>query len=110
MNPTPPLAVDDVLATCRRTLEAHYGDRYRGLVLYGSTARGDAEEESDIDLLVLLDRDFDYFAELRELTSLLYPLQLDTNRLLSVLPAPLGDFETGTLQLYRNAAEEGLRL
>lgn len=98
------------LQECRRALQIHYGERFRGLVLYGSTARGEAREESDIDLLVLLDEDFDYFAELREMTDVLYPLQLVTDRHLSALPAPVQDFETGALQLYRNAAEEGLRL
>jgi predicted nucleotidyltransferase len=37
-------------------LEEHFGDRLISLVLYGSVARGEAREESDIDLLLILDR------------------------------------------------------
>ena len=37
-------------------LQGHFGDRLISLVLYGSVARGEAGEESDLDLLLILDR------------------------------------------------------
>jgi predicted nucleotidyltransferase len=43
-----------ILPELRRALEALYCDRLVHLVLYGSQARGDAEEGSDIDVLVVL--------------------------------------------------------
>lgn len=66
--------------------------------------------ESDIDLLVLLRGDLDYFQELRTLVDLLFPLQLDAARVISALPAAAEEYRRGTLQLYRNAAREGLAL
>lgn len=39
----------------RDDLRDEYGDRVRDLRLYGSKARGDDHDESDIDILVLLD-------------------------------------------------------
>jgi hypothetical protein len=36
--------------------EEHFGDRLISLVLYGSVARGEARAESDIDLLLIVDR------------------------------------------------------
>jgi predicted nucleotidyltransferase len=36
-------------------VRTRFGDRVRGIWLYGSAARGDWCEESDIDVLVLLD-------------------------------------------------------
>ena len=36
-------------------LRSDYGDRLRQIVLYGSRARGDAIEDSDVDLLVVLE-------------------------------------------------------
>ena len=103
------MPVEQVLARCRAVLEEHYGQRFTGLIQYGSTARGTADPESDLDLLVLLRDPFDFFEELDRLTTLLYPSQLDADRQLSVLPASEREFEAGTIQLYRNAAREGVR-
>ena len=43
-----------VLADLRQQLEVLYGPRFKHLVLYGSQARGDADVESDVDCLVVL--------------------------------------------------------
>jgi len=43
-----------ILGKLRSQLAAMYGHRMVRLVLYGSRARGDAEEGSDIDVLVVL--------------------------------------------------------
>jgi predicted nucleotidyltransferase len=95
---------------CRTALQDHYGSRFRGLVLYGSVARKQAGPTSDIDLLVLLNRPFDYLRELWEIVDLLYPIQLESDRLISALPAAADEFEQGSLSLYRNAQREGVRL
>lgn len=95
---------------CKQTLADYYGKRLEGLVLFGSAARGDADRESDLDLLVLLRQPLDYFQELRTISDLLYPLQLDSDRLISAKPASADDFERGSIQLYRNARREGVRL
>ena len=43
-----------VLAELRRGLEAIYGDRLVKMILFGSQARGEAEDGSDIDVLVVV--------------------------------------------------------
>ena len=104
------MAITDTLRKCRMILENHYGSQLRGLVLYGSTARKEADLASDIDLLVLLSGPFDYFQELRRIVDLLYPIQLDTDRLISAMPASVDEFEAGSIQLYRNARREGVEV
>ena len=43
-----------VLSELQRRLAVLYGDRLKQLLLYGSTARGEAEPGSDLDVLVVL--------------------------------------------------------
>jgi len=101
---------NEIAQRCRTVLENHYGPRFKGLILYGSVARYQASSESDIDLLVLLGKPFDHFRELRQIVDLLYPIQLDSEQLISAKPAAVDEFEHGNLQLYRNAKREGLFL
>lgn len=101
-------AVAELLKKAKQALERHYGSRFRGLVLYGSLARKQAGPGSDIDLLVLLAQPFDYFRELRQIVDLLYPIQLESDRLISAKPASVNDYLQGSIQLYRNAQREGV--
>jgi predicted nucleotidyltransferase len=93
---------------CKSALEGHYGSQFEGLILYGSAARNQADPTSDIDLLVLLNKPFDYFSELRQVIEVLYPIQLESERLISAKPVPPDEFERGSIQLYRNAKREGI--
>jgi predicted nucleotidyltransferase len=104
------MTTKQTLSRCRAILQNHYGSQFRGLVLYGSVARGHASASSDIDVLVLLSGSFDYVRELRQIIDLLYPIQLDTQQLISAKPAPVDEFEAGSIQLYRNAKREGILL
>ncbi len=97
------------VVVCRRLLARHYGDRLAGLLVYGSSVRSELDAESDVDLLVLLSGEFDYFEELRAIIHLLEPLQLRSERLISARPAAVEEVERGTVNLYRNAVEEGVR-
>lgn len=101
---------EGTIDACRRILRRHYGGRLAGLLLYGSMATGNHAGESDIDLLVLLSGELDYFRELRTIIRLLEPLQWETDRLTSVRPAVVEDVEQGRLTFYRSALEEGIRL
>lgn len=100
--------ISEVVRKCKSALESHYGSDLKGVVLYGSGARNQADSMSDIDLLVLLSKPFDYFSELREVIDVLYPIQLESERLISAKPVPPDEFERGSIQLYRNAKREGI--
>ncbi|MBF0532494.1 MAG: nucleotidyltransferase domain-containing protein [Candidatus Omnitrophica bacterium] len=102
------MPLNKILKSCKKILSHYYGNRLQGIVLYGSSARKTSMRESDIDFLVLLKRPVDYFVELRILTDLLYPIQLECDRLISAKPVDAIEFETGQIQLYRNAKKEGL--
>jgi len=102
------MAIAETIQKCKTTLEGYYGAQFKGLILYGSMARDQASPASDIDLLVLMSQPFNYFDELRQIIELLYPIQLESDQLISAKPAPLDEFEHGRTQLYRNAKREGV--
>jgi uncharacterized protein len=99
-----------IFKKCKNVLENYYGSQFHQLYLYGSVARNQSDSISDIDMLLILDKPFDYFTELRKITDLLYPIQLESEQLISVKPAPKDEFEIGSIQIYRNAKSEGLAL
>jgi predicted nucleotidyltransferase len=101
-------ATHKIILQCKRALAKRYGKRLKGVILYGSFARGQASSFSDIDLLILLEPPLNYLAELRNLVDVLYPIQLKSNQLISAQPASFNDFEMGTISLYRNARREGI--
>ncbi len=45
-----------ILSKLKAGLEDLYGDRLAGVILFGSQARGDATENSDIEVMVVLYR------------------------------------------------------
>jgi predicted nucleotidyltransferase len=100
--------LNSILQKCKETLSQYYGPRLKGIILYGSAARGDALSSSDIDLLILLSSPLDYFAELRQIVDLLYPVQLESEQLISAKPALASDYEMGSISLYRNAKRKGV--
>jgi len=100
--------IKSITEDCKKVLENHYASQFHGLFLYGSVARGHGEKSSDIDLLVLLSKPFNYFEELRKIIELLYPVQLKSDYLISAKPVAENEFESGKIHLYRIAKREGI--
>ena len=48
-------SVRHALSTFAEQLAARFGERVRTLTLFGSYARGEAREDSDVDVLVVID-------------------------------------------------------
>jgi predicted nucleotidyltransferase len=101
---------DPTLQQCRTVLQRLYGTRLQGVVLYGSCARGTEATESDIDLMVLLEGPVDAAQEIRRMWEVLYPLQLESARLLSVMAVDAALYEQGVYALYRQAKADGVAL
>jgi uncharacterized protein len=79
-----------------KELKALYGARFRGLLLYGSYARGEADEGSDVDLLLLLAGPVDPVREVLRLGPVKWPLALAHDIVLSVLPVSEEDFRSSS--------------
>jgi len=101
---------DDLLKQIKSRLQAAFGDRLQGVVLYGSEARGDAQPDSDIDLLVLLTGPVDNYWDLRVCVDALYPLVLEIGRPIDAETVDISAYEAAKFPLYREAQTEGVPL
>jgi predicted nucleotidyltransferase len=61
----------------RQRLQAIYGERLRGIYLYGSYARGEQDAESDLDVLIVLDGVPHYSAEVDRTSRLISELSIE---------------------------------
>lgn len=100
--------IEQLLHQIKNCLQDTYGDRLQGVVLYGSEARGEAESDSDIDLLVLLKGPIELWNDIRTNVDVLYDLQLEVIRPIHAMPVDVEVFEAGEYALYRNAKKEGI--
>ena len=97
-----------LLAEIKKRLLTVYETRLKGVVLYGSEARGTAAPDSDIDVLVLLEGPVDYGVEARVIIEALYDLVLALERPIDAKPIDVAAYEAGRYPLYRFAKAEGL--
>jgi predicted nucleotidyltransferase len=97
-----------LLGRLDRGMKELYGERYRGSILYGSYARGEADEGSDVDLLLLLEGEVDATEELVRSEEVWWPLSLEYGYAVSVLPVSVEAYHGAREPFLRNARDEGL--
>ena len=100
--------VKQVILACRDAIYVNYPAAQ--IVLFGSQARGQAEPESDLDLLVLLDEKAT-FAKKRMIQDTLYEIGLAEDIVISTIVRSCDAWNSPISQampLYRVIQEEGL--
>ena len=78
--------------------------------LYGSEARGEAHEKSDIDLLVLVPKDKVTLQDELEITAPLYDIELKTGILINALILPKREWGRIVTPFYENVMQDAVVL
>lgn len=106
-------SIREMLAELTEALFHVYGDKLKTIVLYSSVARGTQTEDSDIDIMVLIDGNND---ELRQYDDKLNDVSTDFSlkylKVLSVVDISYQEYEDwrNPSPFYKNISEEGVIL
>ncbi|MBR5597866.1 MAG: nucleotidyltransferase domain-containing protein [Lachnospiraceae bacterium] len=106
-------AVQIILSKYVNELEKIYGTYLKEVILYGSYARGDFSEDSDIDIMILLDLDDMLIKKYRhELSGTTYDFNMDYNIDIKPIAKSKKHFEqwVNVYPFYKNIKRDGVLL
>ncbi len=102
------LLIDRLLWRLKEGLKGLYGERLRGVYLFGSYARGEQDRESDVDVLIVLDRVDRYGAEVDLTGPLVSELSLAFGVSISRVFLSEGDWKEGQYPFAVRVREEAV--
>lgn len=104
--------VKDILQEFKKRLKMIYKDSLKEVILFGSMARGEFTEESDIDVLIVLDNITNYGDEFNKIFWIerVVEKKHDDKIIISSILTTQNDYNTGLEPLYLNVRKEGVPL
>lgn len=102
-------AINEFVRECKKKL----GSRLKRVILYGSYARGDYNNSSDIDILVLTDyKPGEFYSVLKKISNITYDIELEYDVILTPLINNLYNFNNSleSIPFYTNIQKEGVIL
>lgn len=105
-----PVRIKKLLKELKEGFSRIYGEQLKSVYLYGSYARGDNVEGSDLDVLVVLN-DFQRRAEeIRRTSELVGDISLNFEVTVSTFFVRQKEWQTNEFSLLRNVKAEGVVL
>ena len=107
------VSIQALLKQYTEDLKTIYGSHLKSVILYGSYARGDYQNDSDIDIMILLDLPDMEIKNYRHLLSYLtYDFNMDHDMHIKPIAKSEKHFEEwlDVYPFYTNVAREGVKL
>jgi uncharacterized protein len=102
--------LDRIVALVKQWFSEQYQENLDELILYGSQARGDAKEYSDIDVLVVLKQAFNYREEIDRTSQFIADLSLEYDTVISRAFISAQRFQEENSPFLLNVRREGVAL
>lgn len=97
-----------ILESLKQYLQTLYGEQLQAVILYGSQAREDAHESSDIDILVVLDAPINPYREIDRTSEFIAQLCLDNDVVISRHFISSEKFQNASNPFLQNIRNEGI--
>ena len=104
------IKIERILKEFKEEIQALYGSRLKTILLYGSWARGNAAEDSDIDVVVVLKGDVTPGREIDRMIDIITEMNMKYNTLISVFPVSETMYTRVKSPLLLNIHKEGVPL
>ena len=113
--PNLPTKIDNVIQEFIKGVKDILGERAKKIILYGSYARGDYNDSSDIDIMILTDLSDEEIVRYRnEILDYAYDIEWDNNFDITLSPLVKNidkfNYWLEALPFYRNVQKEGIVL
>ncbi len=103
-----PNRIEPIIREYRDQLAGILGEALEAVVLYGSQARGDAQEGSDIDILCVMRLPFDYGALIRNTAEAAARISLKYDVAISTAFVLSEEYQTRNTPFLMNVRREGV--
>jgi len=100
--------VDGVIEEFSIRLKKLYGKKLKNIILYGSWARGEATEDSDIDIAIVFEGKIIPGKEIDRMIEIITEINLKYGVLISIYPVSEADFLNLKSPLLINIRKEGI--
>jgi predicted nucleotidyltransferase len=97
-----------IVKELKRDLQELYNAKLKGLYLYGSYARDDADTESDVDILIILEKIGNYSDEIARTSKLVSELSLKYDKTISRVFVSWQDWEGKETPFLLNTRKEAI--
>lgn len=108
-----PATIHGIIYTFAQEIKKIYDDSLKRIIVYGSYARGDYQNNSDIDIMILVDAsDMEIRQKFNFVCDLAFDYELEYGIVISPLVKNEHHFSkwSETLPFYRNVQQEGVTI
>lgn len=108
-----PKSINQIISIFNEKVKEVLGNRLKKIILYGSYARGDFNNSSDIDIMILTDCTFEEIEEYRDIISdIAFDIELENGIVISPIIKNIDKYNArvNIVPFYKNVQKEGVVL